>query len=80
MIGGRLAGRLWSFIGKLRVEVFKRAAKGDWGGVAENFFSKLFKCGRCWSLGEYDKRIVYGIKMQGKRFVPYGVKKSRKER
>lgn len=30
------------------------------------------------SLGDYDKRIVYGIKMKGKRFVPYGVKKQKK--
>lgn len=26
------------------------------------------------SLGEYDRRIVYGIQMKGKKFVPYGLK------
>ncbi len=26
-------------------------------------------------LGEYDQRIVYGIQLQGRRFIPYGLKK-----
>lgn len=31
-------------------------------------------------LGEYDRRIVYGIQMKGKRFIPYGVKKKSKKK